>query len=48
MGLVSAAVLAGEQAVEQTGGVPTFFFGLAGFGVLAVALVVTLMINVDH
>lgn len=48
MGLVSAAVLAGEQAAEQSGGVPTFVFGLGGFAVLMVALVVTLMINVDH
>ncbi len=47
MSLASAAVLATEAA-EHSGGVNGAWFGLGAFAVLVVALVVTMMINVDH
>ncbi|CAB4882513.1 unannotated protein [freshwater metagenome] len=49
MGLFHAAtVLASEEAAGQMSGVPSYVFGLFAFGALAVALIVTLMINVDR
>lgn len=47
MSLASATVLANEAA-EQSGHVNGFWFGLAAFGILVVALIVTTMVNVDH
>ena len=47
MSLLTASAVA-EAAAEQSGGVPGVVFGLFAFGVLVVALVVTLMVNVDH
>lgn len=47
MNLSSAAVLASEAA-EASSHTPGWIFGIAGFGVLAVLLVITMMINVDH
>lgn len=47
MNVSSAAALASE-AVEASSHTPGWIFGLTGFGVLVVLLVVTMMINVDH
>ena len=46
MTLLNPAVVAAEEAAS--GGTPPYVVGLFAFGVLVVALVVTMMINVDR
>ena len=44
----AAAVLASEEASNASPGVPAYAIGLFAFGVLVVALIVTMMINVNR
>jgi hypothetical protein len=44
----AAAVLASDEAATVSHGVPAYAVGLFGFGVLVVALIATMMINVNR
>ena len=48
MNLLSTAIVVAEGAAGEGGGAPAWATGLVAFGALVVALIVTMMINVNR
>ena len=48
MSMISAAVRLAEEAPIDNPSVPAWAFGLFGFGVLAVLLIITAMLKVER
>ena len=48
MSMISAAVRLAEEAPVESSGVPSWAFGLLGFGILAALLIVTVMLKVER